>query len=276
MKNKRTVLKITFFAILIMTILSSIFISLSISRQTRAEDVVREVTTPMISLVSAPFEAVKTFTEDLINLQNVQEENQALKAQMNDYFLLKNENDQLQQENDQLKELMNMSESIHDATTIYSTVLYRNAESFDNFIQIDSGTADGVQEGQAVINEKGLIGIVTSANQNTSEVTLLTNSVGNAKVTCEVTEVPGSVGYLSTYSTTENVFYINGIDFKYQESIKKGQTLVTSGYDEGIPKGIPIGVVEGWETDPVTQEKVLVVTPFADFNQITNVGVMVK
>lgn len=276
MKNKRTVLKITFFAILIMTILSSIFISLSISRQTRAEDVVREVTTPMISLVSAPFEAVKTFTEDLVNLQNVQEENQALKAQMNDYFLLKNENDQLQQENDQLKELMNMSESIHDATTIYSTVLYRNAESFDNFIQIDSGTADGVQEGQAVINEKGLIGIVTSANQNTSEVTLLTNSVGNAKVTCEVTEVPGSVGYLSTYSTTENVFYINGIDFKYQESIKKGQTLVTSGYDEGIPKGIPIGVVEGWETDPVTQEKVLVVTPFADFNQITNVGVMVK
>ena len=57
----------------------------------------------------------------------------------------------------------------------YSKVMLQNIYDFYNKITINKGTNSNIEKGQAVINEKGLIGIINKVSNNSSEVNLITN-----------------------------------------------------------------------------------------------------
>ena len=80
----------------------------------------------------------------------------------------------LQQENARLRALLNVEKRFQSATTA-AEVLYSGRDPFTQKLFVDKGESAGVQPGQAVIDEVGVVGQVTRVFPYMAEVTLLTD-----------------------------------------------------------------------------------------------------
>src|SRR5690606_29444666 len=113
-----------------------------------------------------------------------------------EYFQLKKENDILATENARLKELL-----FHTADTtpqiptdsirgvaknqiIVSKVIHNTYNVYENYLTINSGSAQGVRPDMGVVNSSGLVGIVDKVSKNYATVISILNikSQINAKI----------------------------------------------------------------------------------------------
>lgn len=138
-----------------------------------------------------------------------------------DYEALKSQNRLLQTE---LEGVSNFKEL--DGDYLIGKVVIRNIHDFFNEVVINLGSNDGIREGDAVINNEGLVGIVDKVEKNTAIVKLLT---GNYNVSVKINELYGNL----------NGGKVTLID-KFKEV--EGDKVYTSGYSK-IPEGIYVGTV---------------------------------
>lgn len=66
--------------------------------------------------------------------------------------------------------------SLENIPTEVARVVGRSSNNLDQLVEINKGSLDGIQVGMAVVNEAGLIGRITAANLNSSQVMLVTDS----------------------------------------------------------------------------------------------------
>lgn len=105
----------------------------------------------------------------------------------------------------------------------------------DRFI-INKGKHDGVEAGDPVSDEKGIIGQISSVSPFSAEVTLITSSN---------IAIPAMV--MRTGVRTLVYGRSGSLDLRYfpsSSSLQKGDLLVTSGLDSNYPAGIPIATVD--------------------------------
>lgn len=180
-------------------------------------------------------------------------------------------NNNLKRENNELKSLLELkSEEIR---FISSKVINRDISFWYNNFTINKGKKDGVDLDMIVINEKGLIGIISSITNNTSTVKLISNSNLVDKISVRIeNENDGVYGLLSRYNNLNNTFVIEGIS--ENEEIKKGSNVFTSGLSEIYPGGILIGTVENIKTDQFDLAMIIEVKPSVDFGNINYVGII--
>ena len=133
-----------------------------------------------------------------------------------------------------------------DNELIYSKVIKRDMYEFFNNITINKGSKDQLKKGDIVINDQGLIGIISHVQENSSEVSLITNKDLNISV-----KVGESYGIL--YSKDHKLKIKN---MKIAGIIKEGDEVVTSGLTS-IPEGIKIGKVTNIEKDESELEYIL-------------------
>ncbi len=133
-----------------------------------------------------------------------------------------------------------------DNELIYSKVIKRDMYEFFNNITINKGSKDQLKKGDIVINDQGLIGIISHVQENSSEVSLITNKDLNISV-----KVGESYGIL--YSKDHKLKIKN---MKIAGIIKEGDEVVTSGLTS-IPEGIKIGKVTNIEKDELELEYIL-------------------
>lgn len=161
-------------------------------------------------------------------------------------------------------------ESSHENLSIYEESSYilgkialRDIYDFYNYLVIS--TASKVEEGSAVINEDGLLGIVDSANKTTAKVKLLTGKV-NISV-----KVGDAYGLLDGYDRDKNCLIVhNIINYKV---VNEGDEVLTSGLQK-IDGDIKIGTVLKIEKEGV--EQILYVKPFVDFDNLNYLMVLSK
>lgn len=110
-------------------------------------------------------------------------------------------------------------------------VLYRDIYDFYDEITIYKGQSDGYEEGMAVIDEYGLVGVINSAENESSHVTLLTNESTSISV-----QINSSFGILKY--DDENLVITN----LTSEEFSVGDYIYTSGYSN-LYEGILVGVV---------------------------------
>jgi len=146
---------------------------------------------------------------------------------------------------------------------IYSKILNRNMYQFYDKITIDTGSKGNVAKGDLVINEKGVIGIIETSDNNSSEVMLLTNKDINMSV-----KIKNAYGILTS---SNNEVLIRNI--KLNEEINVGDEIYTSGLTS-IPADILIGTVSEVNTDSLGLEYILKVKLASDINHIRYVGVL--
>ncbi len=168
--------------------------------------------------------------------QTIKDENLQLQTNIKnlvvDYALLK----QLEKENSELKKLLNYEQPNyrHQIADIIGLVPGLDK----NILLINKGQKSGIQPDMAVVSPAGLlIGKILQSDDFTSQVVLLESSL--FKTTAFLQNENNTLGLVEG---TRNL----GIRMNYlpqTDELKIGDTVITSGRDNLIPRGLVIGQV---------------------------------
>lgn len=169
---------------------------------------------------------------------------------------------ELKEENEQLKAELNFNVDT-DYEMQISKVKYRNIYDFQNEITIFKGKDDGVKMGDAIINQDGLVGIVTAVKKNTTTVRLLTNKKTNVSV-----KINNAYGLLKVKDKQLVVSNITNYD-----EVMVNDAIYTSGLGN-LPGDILIGYVTNIQNDALEIEKIITVKWAVNFDILNYVYIM--
>jgi rod shape-determining protein MreC len=200
-----------------------------------------------------------------------------------EYFSLKDVNRHLAEENAKLHALTKEAFIKTDRTVFYhSDTLYRKQYSYlnariissttnkrSNFIMLDKGKLQGVEEDMGVIAPNGVVGIVTEVSNNFSKVISLLHKDSRISAKLKNSNYRGFLiweGHSPSYGTL--------IDLPSYVPVKEGDTIVTSGNSLIFPEEIMIGTIKEIGIDPGDNYYKIKVAYTVDFNNITYVHII--
>ncbi|WP_312922666.1 rod shape-determining protein MreC [Empedobacter brevis] len=122
-----------------------------------------------------------------------------------------------------------------------------------NLLTIDKGTNDGIEKGDGIITNNGVIGIVTYAGKNYSRAISLLNKDININARIKGNQYFGTVKWDGKDPRFVQLYEIP----KYIE-VKKGDIIETDGKSPVFPEGIMIGKVVSKGVDETGELKVQV------------------
>lgn len=175
-----------------------------------------------------------------------------IKKEFTDPFIAEDENERLIREN---AELISIKQQLEAKRHLYrlaqkdpervkkyrfipAQVIKNEIHHADNYITLDIGTKDGVKPGMGVFNDEGIVGRVKSCSNNFSTVISFLHS--DTKTSCVLEkndELCTAVWPGKSYQYAELKYLPRHVN------VKKGDTIITSGFNAVYPKGIPIGIV---------------------------------
>ncbi len=183
-----------------------------------------------------------------------------------EYFYLKKANEGLAKENVNLQnELANLKLRLDTMTThpidnadvqassidpnleinyILAKVINNSTNKQLNYITLNKGIRDGVRKDMGVINEDGVVGVVS----NVSEKFAVVIPVLNPRI-----HINGKF----TKNNYNGFVNWDGVDYRFAKLndiarhviFSKGDSLVTSGYSHSFPEGILIGTVDDFNIE---------------------------
>ena len=156
-------------------------------------------------------------------------------------------------------ELLKSNEFLNNSSLnlIISKVMFRDIYEFSDNLTIYKGSNNDIKEGMPVIDDNGLIGIISNVKKNTSIVKLITNKTTNISV-----KINDSYGILK--SLDGKVFVS---DFSYYDNINIGDKIYTSGIGN-IKGDIYIGEVIDIKLNETEIEKIVEVKLASNINKL--------
>jgi len=175
----------------------------------------------------------------------------------------------LEQENNKLRELLNFKEE-NDITLELGSIISRDKIN-NNILIINIGEDKGVEKGQAVVVNNGIIiGKVLEVHKDISKVRLLTDNF--SKIAVQITDENSISGIIKGSLGISMI-----MDYIPQEQdIKKGDLIITANTGMSIPTGLIIGKVEEIEFSEEELFKHAFITPLVDYNTLGIVAVIIK
>jgi rod shape-determining protein MreC len=211
-------------------------------------DVRFKVTTPVRQGVSVllaplemalywPIERLLGITRDVQSLREAQRERDAALAQAREQALRAQRGDQLLLENARLRALLDLREAAKTEVTA-GEIVYESRDPFSRKFVLDKGTAQGIEPGMPVIDEKGVVGQVTRVYVASSEVTAVTDKDMAIPVQNTRTGVRSiAYGDAAAAGMLELRFTATNAD------VQEGDVLTTSGLDGVYPPGLAVARV---------------------------------
>jgi rod shape-determining protein MreC len=192
------------------------------------------------------------------------------------YLSLKTENEMLVKENLKLKTLLYNNEKEIPELKIDTSfnkkkfnifkanVINNTYSSLRNFITLDVGEKQGVKTDMAVMNSKGIIGVVEKTSENYSTVKSLLN------IKTEINAIIRGTNHFGTLTWNGKDFrYMQLIDIPRVAKVRKGDVVVTGGMSAIFPENLPIGVISKVFYEKNTNYYIIQVKLF---NDMTNLG----
>jgi rod shape-determining protein MreC len=190
---------------------------------------------PAQRIASIPVDAVSDLAGYFGGMAKLKAENDALRrdklAQAGE--LLRQQ--QLEQENLHLRALLDMR-ARQPAKGRLADIVYAARDPFSRRVIIDKGSQAGIEDGQAVIDELGVVGQVTRTYPLTAEVTLLTDKDQAIPVQVQRNGLRAILAGAGA-SALKLRFLAPNTD------VKVGDILVTSGLDAVYLPGLPVAKV---------------------------------
>lgn len=149
----------------------------------------------------------------------------------------------LEAENAQLRKLLNATQRVEN-NSIMAEILHVPRDPFNRKVLLDKGSQSGIQPGQVVVDDAGVVGQVTRNYPWVSEVTLLTDKDHS---------VPVQVVRNGLRSVISGMGKDGMLELRYlavNTDIVEGDMLTTSGIDGVYPPGLPVAVVSKIERNP--------------------------
>ena len=147
----------------------------------------------------------------------------------------------LEEENKDLRALLDASERLEEKITL-AELRDVNLDRDNHRVAIDRGLRDAVYVGQAVIDDKGVIGQVTEVMPLSSIVVLITDPGHALPVQVQRTGLRTVVNGIGSVSNLQ-VPYLN-----QNADVQLGDVLISTGMGGRFPNGYPVAVISDIET----------------------------
>lgn len=171
-------------------------------------------------------------------------------------------------ENDRLRGLLALSDS-SDAEMIAAEVVSKDITRERNHFVLSVGRVDGVEEGMAVIDTRGIIGRTELVTKNRSLVMTYLNTDFSVPV---VVLPAGADGLLVWNGERFDRLSMNLVSRSTR--VSAGDIVVTSGYSSVFHPGYPVGIVDTVFTPPGMPTHTIFVRPAAPLDDATHVFVV--
>ncbi|MBU0475183.1 MAG: rod shape-determining protein MreC, partial [Bacteroidetes bacterium] len=168
-------------------------------------------------------------------------------------------------ENEELKSLLKF-EITSDYNLIPAAIVAKNISSTQGLFIINVGIKDSIRKSMPVMNEQGLIGIVTEVSNDYSLVQTLTSSSLKISATVPKSNIQGVISWSGDVLVIRNI--------PTTADVNKGDRVVTSILSTIVPPSIPIGLVVERRSNISGLLSEIVVQPFVDVNSVKNVFVL--
>ena len=205
------------------------------------------------------------------NIDNLQKENEELKAKNSKLEQDLREFEIIKSENETLKEYVNLKDKYQDYESLPAYVINKDIGNYSNTVVINVGKKDGIQENMTVIADEGLVGHVISVTDTTAKVQTIVDT---------------ATAVTSTISTTKDTIIVQGtlddrtlLKATYiptDASILQGDSIETSGIGGIYPKGIHIGTIKDIYSTKNITDRYATVEPAVDFSKLATVLVITK
>jgi rod shape-determining protein MreC len=223
--------------------------------------VIRGKSAEIVAFISSPMTWVKSllFLEEENHL--LREKNVVLSLQVESMLNLQKENDQLQ----------TMLDFKHQTTLLLQPAHVVNKGIQPNLLSIiiDVGTDDNVHPNQPVLTSKGIIGKTIETGKNASIVQLISDV--NYRLSVRILP-SGATGILRWLG--DNQAQIREVQKNVDISI--GDKIITSGFSDIYPAGLPVGQVAGVYDERGSFQKILHATLPNDMSAFQYVFVVIE
>lgn len=204
------------------------------------------------------------------------------------YFNLRQANEELNERNAQLQaELQTMQEQLYDARAelaadtalmapsmrrfdfIVAHVISNSVARPCNYITINRGALDGIKPEMGVIDQNGVVGIVNVVGPHSARIISVLNP--NLQLSCKVKN-NDNFGSLVWEGGDPEIATLT--ELPKHTVYQPGDTVITTGYSNIFPEGVPVGVVLddlGHKNDNFFTLRVKL---FTDFARLSNVQVI--
>ncbi|MEH6682159.1 MAG: rod shape-determining protein MreC [Sediminicola sp.] len=190
------------------------------------------------------------------------------------YFGLGEENQKLIEENKRLRSALYNSRMRYNTSIaqdsgqakyhISSARIIKNSYANQrNYLTLDKGKKDGIEQDMGVITPDGILGIVEKTSNKFAIVQSILNTKSNINAKIKGTDRFGSLVW-----DTKKFNVVQLVDIPRLVPIKVGDTIVTGASSSIFPENIPIGTIKNFD---LTVSKSYYHIDVALFNDMTNV-----
>lgn len=200
------------------------------------------------------------------------------------YFYLRSENKEILRKNVELeKEVYRLRKALnkqelssiaYDSTVtnsfhqIFAEVIDNSVSKSHNYILLDKGSKDGIEKEMGVINQNGIVGIVSMVSENYSIAISLLNS--KLHISCKI-KGDGTIGSLTWQGGDPSFALLE--ELPRHTKFSPGDTIITSGFSAIFPEGIMVGTIDRSSTNKRDLNTVIVKLS-TDFYRLKNVCVI--
>ena len=234
-------------------------------------DLIGSLTAPVQRLFAGAADKLGDLLGYFHRYDDLEAENRALREELYDLRQLAEEYYAAVEENKHLRALACLAEKHTDFTWELANVTAKPTGGYQNGFSIDRGTKHGVEAGDPVMTDAGLVGYISSVGYNYAEVTTLVSMEfkAGARVsrTRETVVAEGSFE-LAADDRLRLSYLENNMD------LEVGDLIETSGSGGLFPKGLVIGTVERIDLELSGISSYAVIKPAVDFDRLTAVFVV--
>ncbi len=178
---------------------------------------------------------LRNLWHNYIDLRGLRQQNARIQQELDQMRLEQSRIHEDAEQGRRLQALLGFKEQFI-GSTLAAQVIGTSGTDLSRVIYIDRGARDGIQAGMAVITPDGVVGKISRADRNTSQVLLITDPSSGAGVIVERLRLNGVLkGSASGYAEVQNIMA--------DEKIEPGDRIITTGGDHVFPKGLAVGTV---------------------------------
>ncbi len=276
MKRKKNKKFPTKYILLIMTVFCVIIIFSSVTKEVSSGPVGKvagAVILPMQKGLNRIGSALNLRADNLASKKELQEENSQLKEQIADLEEQLSRVSLEQYELESLRELYKLDQSYEQYDKVAANVVGKETGNWFSTFLIDKGSKDGIEIGDNVIADGGLVGIVTDTGNNYAKIRAIIDDTSNVSATNLSTSDNCIVnGSLRTMNERQQLEVSDMRD--KDNKAKAGDQLVTSSISDRYLPGIPIGYLTEVNEDSNKLTKSGYLATVVDFEHLEKVLVI--
>jgi rod shape-determining protein MreC len=224
---------------------------------------------PPEKVMSHTGHGARGFWGNYIDLRHTREENQALRAQIEQLRLEQAALLEDAKQGHRLQELLDFRQKYIYAT-VPAQVVGTSGSDQSRILTIDKGSKDGLKRDQPVITPDGIVGKLVEVFPHTSQVLEINDQTSGAGVLLEKTRMRGVLRG-NAYGQPQ---IINVLP---DDRVQPGEKVVTSGGDQIFPRGLSVGTVQKVVSDPDREPYVdIVLKPAANLQHLDEVLVVTE